>query len=147
MYKDGKITDPGKAIRSAIKRDLVEEGLMKESDEKLLYGYDMQEAVMMRALSDKWVVGSMSAESGANIAHTVLGRQFAKFRRFMFDNIANMGIGGNPSESRILSNRIAIQDENGEWISLKEKKEISGTVQSFFSCLRFLQRTWGQRIY
>ncbi len=131
LYEDGVLTEKGKVLKAAIKNDLVEQGLMDESDTELKYGYDMQEAVMMKTLADKWVIGSMSADAAANITHDILGRQFAKFRRFVFDNLANMGLGTDPGLSRVLSRRVVKQDEEGNYYSVKEMREVVGVIQSW----------------
>lgn len=137
LYKDGKITEAGKVIKDAIKKDLIKQELMTEDDNLLKYGYDMQDAISMKAIADKWIMGAYSSEMGANANYHIAGRQLSKFRRFFFSVMGNMFLA-HDVKSRIINLRTIEQDENGNYISKREAVEMAATLQSIFKGLKLL---------
>lgn len=129
FYKDGKLTDKGKARKEAKKRDMVKQGLMKQDENILPMGYDLEDTIMMKAVADKWCTGSYTTDMGAHANLMISGKQIGKFRRFFWDVLAN--VNKDKNYSQILRQRKEYQDEDGNWVSKKEALENIGALQSF----------------
>jgi hypothetical protein len=130
LYRDGVLTEEGKAIKRGIKDDLIRDGVMTEQDDVLRYGYDMQDAITMKAIADKWIIGAYSNSYGAQANNTQIGRQLSKFRRFFLSVIGNMFMTAK-KESVMISFRKVMKDEEGNYISKREALEIVSSIQTF----------------
>lgn len=138
MYNDeGVITDEGKAIRTFIKRKLIEDGVItKEYDEKLPRGHDYQSGQLFKYLSDKYVIGSMDNRSRSMIGNHYLGAVFSQFRIFSIDRLFNFGVDANKRESIFGGTIKAFKDDNGNWVAEREIIEIEGQLQSLGAAIK-----------
>jgi hypothetical protein len=138
LYSNGKLTEEGRAHKAAIKADLIADGIMEETDENLRYGYDFQDAVYFKSIGDKWVLGAMGHDAASMVVNNAIGKQVSRFRRFIWDVIANAGVGGKEKNSVIIARRVITKDENGNLISLREKVKSIGTAQSILKAFNIL---------
>ncbi len=132
MYdEEGVLTDEGKAVRSFIKRKLVEDGFItKEFEEKLPRGHDYQSGQLFKYLSDKYVIGSMDNKSRSMIGNHYLGAMFSQFRTFSIDRLFNFGFDANKRDSVFGGVIKAFKDDDGNWVAKREIIEIEGQLQS-----------------
>ena len=89
LYHNGVLTENGKLYKQFRKEDLVSEGKMKADDAKLTHGYTIKEALSIKAMTDKFIMGSYT-DTEKNLANqNILGQSFMQFRQYVPDMIAN----------------------------------------------------------
>ena len=131
IYEDGEMTPKGKAIRTFIKNQLIEDGIInKEHEGDLPRGHDYQSTQLFKYLTDKYVIGSMDNKSRSMIGNHYLGALASQFKIFSIDRLWNFGIDANTRKSIFGGNIKTFTDDNGNIIAKREIIEIEGQLQS-----------------
>ena len=137
MYdSDGKITEEGKAIKTFIKKKLVQDGLQDKESDKLSRGHDYESGQLFKYLSDKYVIGSMDNRSKSMLGNHYMGRALGQFRLFSVDKLFNWGVDAASRESIFGGTIKAVKDKDGNWVAAREIIEIEGQLQSLGAAIR-----------
>ena len=135
FYADGKLTESGAVLKKKIREVLIEEGIhtAKQADsDKLVVGYTLKQGRKFKAISDKWVMGSMDSEQQAVLYSFTLGRVLGQFRRYLPDKIVNWY--SRTTQVEDLGDFSITQGPNGEKIAKWQALE----VKSVFGAVREL---------
>lgn len=88
--KNGRLTEDGALLRSALRARLVAQGLVgQDPDGPLKTGYDLMNSRTFKVLADKFVIGGMDNTTQAMAGSYMLGRAMLQFRRYIPDRIFN----------------------------------------------------------
>jgi hypothetical protein len=139
LYKDGKITEEGRLLKLAIKKDLIEQGFMSQDDEKLTRGHDIVDANNFKYISDKWIVGSYDNISKSLASQHYVGRAAIKFRQFAASRLENLGVLTPNYKTEMGQKRVITRDEDGNVmydadgvpLTHREMLEMEGMLQSY----------------
>lgn len=147
MYEDGELTEQGKAIRSFIKRKLVEDGTIdREFDGQLPRGHDYQSGQLFKYLNDKYIIGSMDNKARSMIGNHYLGASLSQFRIFSIDRLFNFGIDANARESIFGGDIKAFKDDNGNWVAKREIIQMEGQLQSLGAAVMAIKNMKNQSV-
>jgi hypothetical protein len=92
FYENGKLTEDGAILREKIKEQLILEPIHSEAQQKqnkLVVGYTLAQGRKFKAISDRWVMGSMDSEQQAKLFSYTAGRMIGEFKRYLPDKILN----------------------------------------------------------
>jgi hypothetical protein len=145
MYKEGKLTEEGKILRESIRKDLIEQGIMAEEDEKLPRGHDIIDADNFKYVADKYIVGAYDNISKSLATQHIVGRLAAKFRIFAAPRLENLGFFMSERKTVKGQARQVLKDpETGELITDREVIEMEGMLQSLGRTLGYIRHIKNQ---
>jgi len=82
-------TADGKSLKTFIKQRLVDQGFMQNVNDKMPRGYENKEALQLKYIADKYIVGSMDSTNQTRLSRATLGRPFMQYRSFLPDKVHN----------------------------------------------------------
>lgn len=133
---DGTQSDQQKALFKGLKRRLEDESRdIKNS------GHSFDEINnTFKWYSDKFVIGAFTEDARTINTSVWWGQLLGQFRTFSFDKLFNAGLYGRGRVVQGGTGYKAVQNENGEWISVKDQLFIEGVLQSMFGSIKELHK-------
>jgi len=124
-------------ILQGLKERLIAQGTMKDGDTKLTRGHDYTLSdTTFKWFADKFIVGSMDDMSKVIAGTSYWGAFLTQFRLYSFDRLWTMGFNASTRESEWGAGFKAVQDEQGNWVSQKDRLVIEGMLQSYSKALK-----------
>ena len=136
MYSNGKLTDKGNAYRAGLMADLKKDGVIPPESDQLDRGYSFEDSNNFKLLADKYIIGSMDAQTKSSMTNHYFGRMIAQFRLFSMDKLFNAGVSAEERQTRLGAMRKVIKDSTGQWISQREYINVEGQLQSLGKLVR-----------
>ncbi len=132
FYKNGKLTEDGALLRDNLRRRLVQQGLVGQSETGALKaGYDLMNARAFKVLSDKFVTGGMDSTTQAMFGSFALGRAVGQFRRYMPDRLFNWF--GSRTSIDGLGRDVIKTNAKGEKMAVWEQAEVESTLNALLT--------------
>ena len=137
-YTDGKQTKEQESLVNALKERLIDQGQMKRG-EKVPVGHDWTMVNnTMKWYTDKFIIAGIDDLTKAMLSNSYIGALFTQFRMFNMDSLNNIGLGADNKLSTGGSVYKTVTDENGNIVTIKEKREFEGIFQSINASLNDL---------
>lgn len=137
-YTDGKQTKEQESLVKALEERLIDQSQMKRGD-KIPTGHDWTMINnTMKWYTDKFIIAGIDDLTKAMLSNSYLGALFTQFRMFNMDSLNNIGLGADNKLSTGGSVYKTVTDENGNLVTVKERREFEGIFQSINATLNDL---------
>ena len=137
LYKNYKTDPKVKARYDFVKRELVMDGRMKETDEKLTWGYIKKEMTTMRVDGDR-LVGGYTNAAKSNLNNILVGRMYLMFKNYL-TMAAQDAI--HKGEWLYNSGRLVMKEDGGVYTAEWERRYIEGYVTTMLVDLKTIVTT------
>jgi hypothetical protein len=140
LYKDGQLTEDGKLLRASRREALIEQGLQDPNDEKLSRAYDEREAITLKAIADKYIMGSFDKTTVSTAESSTGLVAMLQFRKFLTDRVHNKF--GRTMYQEDLGKRVVVTTADGKKEVVWQDRLVEGQFTSVAMAWNEIMLEW-----